>query len=192
MRLLFRSRSAYAHQVDRRYYEKDRRYHATTRRLLVAVGRLSVQGGAARNATRDAIRDWIGNLQPGRVVRGDPQAVTDFWQHHPQAWRTYPNLEDINNALESAEWRRLIRTAALISRRLQKCLVGLSIVANVDWRQADPATAALDEYDLLTSAFGTMFFGDLHQYAPHRRSRCPHGDHVLAHARRKTRGWRCP
>ena len=27
-------------------------------------------------------------------------------------------------------------------------------IANVDWRQADPATAALDEYDLLTSAFG--------------------------------------
>jgi len=33
-------------------------------------------------------------------------------------------------------------------------------IANVDWRQADPATAELDEYDLLTSAFGTMFFGD--------------------------------
>jgi len=33
-------------------------------------------------------------------------------------------------------------------------------ITNVDWRQADPATAALDEYDLLTSAFGTMFFGD--------------------------------
>src|ERR1700740_3104596 len=33
-------------------------------------------------------------------------------------------------------------------------------LANVDWRQVDPATAAPDEYDLLTSAFGTMFFGD--------------------------------
>jgi hypothetical protein len=33
-------------------------------------------------------------------------------------------------------------------------------IANVDWREADPATAALDEYDLLTSAFGVMFFGD--------------------------------
>jgi SAM-dependent methyltransferase len=33
-------------------------------------------------------------------------------------------------------------------------------IANVDWRQADLATAALDEYDLLTSAFGVMFFGD--------------------------------
>ena len=33
-------------------------------------------------------------------------------------------------------------------------------IANVDWRQANPATAALDEYDVLTSAFGTMFFGD--------------------------------
>jgi len=33
-------------------------------------------------------------------------------------------------------------------------------IANVDWRQADPATAALDGYDLLTSAFGVMFFGN--------------------------------
>jgi SAM-dependent methyltransferase len=33
-------------------------------------------------------------------------------------------------------------------------------IANIDWRQADPATAALDGYDLLTSAFGVMFFGD--------------------------------
>jgi SAM-dependent methyltransferase len=33
-------------------------------------------------------------------------------------------------------------------------------VVNIDWRQADPASAELDEYDLLTSAFGTMFFGD--------------------------------
>ena len=33
-------------------------------------------------------------------------------------------------------------------------------IANVDWQQVDPATAALDAYDLLTSAFGVMFFGD--------------------------------
>jgi SAM-dependent methyltransferase len=33
-------------------------------------------------------------------------------------------------------------------------------LTNVHWRHVDPATAALDEYDLLTSAFGTMFFGD--------------------------------
>jgi SAM-dependent methyltransferase len=33
-------------------------------------------------------------------------------------------------------------------------------IANVDWRQADPATAKLDEYDRLISAFGVMFFGD--------------------------------
>jgi SAM-dependent methyltransferase len=33
-------------------------------------------------------------------------------------------------------------------------------ITNVDWRQADPATAALDGFDLLTSAFGMMFFGD--------------------------------
>jgi SAM-dependent methyltransferase len=33
-------------------------------------------------------------------------------------------------------------------------------IANIDWRQADAATAALDDFDLLTSAFGVMFFGD--------------------------------
>ena len=33
-------------------------------------------------------------------------------------------------------------------------------IVNIDWRQADPATASLDGFDLLTSAFGTMFFGD--------------------------------
>jgi SAM-dependent methyltransferase len=33
-------------------------------------------------------------------------------------------------------------------------------IANIAWRQVDPATAALDAYDLLTSAFGVMFFGD--------------------------------
>lgn len=33
-------------------------------------------------------------------------------------------------------------------------------IGNVDWRQADAATVALDEFDLLTSAFGLMFFGD--------------------------------
>jgi SAM-dependent methyltransferase len=33
-------------------------------------------------------------------------------------------------------------------------------IANVAWQQVDPAMAALDAYDLLTSAFGVMFFGD--------------------------------
>jgi SAM-dependent methyltransferase len=33
-------------------------------------------------------------------------------------------------------------------------------ITNVNWRQADPATAILDEFDLLISAFGVMFFGD--------------------------------
>jgi SAM-dependent methyltransferase len=33
-------------------------------------------------------------------------------------------------------------------------------ISNIEWRQDDPAVAALDPYDLLTSAFGTMFFGD--------------------------------
>jgi len=34
-------------------------------------------------------------------------------------------------------------------------------IANVLWRQDDPATAKLDGYDLLVSAFGVMFFGDM-------------------------------
>ena len=33
-------------------------------------------------------------------------------------------------------------------------------IANVDWLQADAATATLDGFDLLVSNFGTMFFGD--------------------------------
>ena len=33
-------------------------------------------------------------------------------------------------------------------------------IANVDWRQVDAATAALDAFDLLVSNFGVMFFGD--------------------------------
>ena len=33
-------------------------------------------------------------------------------------------------------------------------------IANIVWRQEDPVAAALDEYDLLISAFGVMFFGD--------------------------------
>lgn len=33
-------------------------------------------------------------------------------------------------------------------------------IRNVHWREADAATAALDEYDLLASAFGVMFFGN--------------------------------
>jgi SAM-dependent methyltransferase len=33
-------------------------------------------------------------------------------------------------------------------------------ITNVAWQQVDPATAALGPYDLLTSAFGVMFFGD--------------------------------
>jgi SAM-dependent methyltransferase len=33
-------------------------------------------------------------------------------------------------------------------------------IANVEWRQADAATAALDPFDLLLSNCGVMFFGD--------------------------------
>ncbi len=43
-------------------------------------------------------------------------------------------------------------------------------ITNIDWRQADPATAVLDQYDLLTSAFGTMFFGEPVGAFTHMRS----------------------
>ncbi len=33
-------------------------------------------------------------------------------------------------------------------------------ISNVEWRQADAATARLEGYDLLTSMFGLMFFGN--------------------------------
>ena len=47
-------------------------------------------------------------------------------------------------------------------------------VANINWRQSDPATAALDDYDLLTSAFGVMFFGDrVAAFANMRRGAAP-------------------
>src|SRR5215469_7781031 len=36
---------------------------------------------------------------------------------------------------------------------------GAAGLGNIDWRKADPASADLDGYDLLTSAFGVMFFG---------------------------------
>lgn len=51
---------------------------------------------------------------------------------------------------------------------------GRAGITNVDWRQTDPATTALDEYDLLTSAFGVMFFGDrVAAFTNMRRSAAP-------------------
>jgi len=47
-------------------------------------------------------------------------------------------------------------------------------IANVDWRQADPATAALEGYDSLVSNFGVMFFGDpVAAFAHMRRAASP-------------------
>jgi len=51
---------------------------------------------------------------------------------------------------------------------------GAAGIGNVDWHQADPATAALGDYDLLVSAFGVMFFGDrVAAFANMRRSAAP-------------------
>ena len=47
-------------------------------------------------------------------------------------------------------------------------------IANIDWLEVDAATAALDGYDLLTSAFGVMFFGDpVDAFAHMRRAANP-------------------
>jgi hypothetical protein len=65
---------------------------------------------------------------------------------------------------------------------------------NVDWRQADPATAALDEYDLLISAFGVMFFGDrVAAFTNMRRAAAPDARMALVCWRSlaETRGWKC-
>jgi SAM-dependent methyltransferase len=43
-------------------------------------------------------------------------------------------------------------------------------ITNIEWRHEDPATAALDAYDLLTSNFGLMFFGDPVAAFAHMRS----------------------
>jgi SAM-dependent methyltransferase len=54
-------------------------------------------------------------------------------------------------------------------------------IANVEWRQADPATAALDGFDLLTSAFGAMFFGDpVTAFANLRRAADPNARMAIA------------
>jgi len=60
-------------------------------------------------------------------------------------------------------------------------------IANIAWQQADPAMAALDAYDLLTSAFGVMFFGDPVGAFANMRSAASPGARfcVLASASRK-------
>ena len=47
-------------------------------------------------------------------------------------------------------------------------------IANIDWLQADAATAELDGFDLLASRFGVMFFGDpVAAFAHIRRAASP-------------------
>ncbi len=47
-------------------------------------------------------------------------------------------------------------------------------ITNVDWMQTDAATADLGEFDLLTSSFGLMFFGDpVAAFAHIRRAASP-------------------
>lgn len=75
-----------------------------------ALGKVTPDKGmdyAAALAARDAIREWIGNLQPNQMIKGDPQLFNNLWKFHRDTWRTYSNLEEIEAARESAEWRRL-------------------------------------------------------------------------------------
>jgi SAM-dependent methyltransferase len=67
-------------------------------------------------------------------------------------------------------------------------------ITNIDWRQADPAMAALDEYDLLTSALARCSSATRWPPLPKcvtprivvREWRSCAGGRLL-----KTRGWRC-
>lgn len=54
-------------------------------------------------------------------------------------------------------------------------------LSNIDWRHADPASATLDPFDLLVSAFGVMFFGDtVAAFANMRRAARPGARMALA------------
>jgi SAM-dependent methyltransferase len=48
-------------------------------------------------------------------------------------------------------------------------------LTNIEWQEADPSTAPLDEYDLLTSAFGSI-----HQHAQVRGTGRQNGNRLLA------------
>lgn len=50
-----------------------------------------------------------------------------------------------------------ISAPMLDEARTRAALCGMS---NIEWLEADAATASLDKFDLLASAFGLMFFGD--------------------------------
>ena len=69
-----------------------------------------------------------------------------------------PTLEFARAVGPSGRVAALDISAAMLAEG--KARANAADIANVHWRQADPATAALDRFDLLTSAFGTMFFGD--------------------------------
>lgn len=59
---------------------------------------------AAAMFTREQIRDWVGSNP--KMVSGDPQFAAN-WQMHRDTWRVHSNLEEIEDALNSAEWRRM-------------------------------------------------------------------------------------
>jgi len=52
-------------------------------------------------------------------------------------------------------------------------------IANIDWHEADPATAVLADYDLLVSNFGVMFFGDPVAAFAHIRSAAKPGARMV-------------
>lgn len=60
--------------------------------------------------TRHMIREWVSNLEnnPHMVISGDAALTNQLWKHHRDTWRIKSNLEEIADAVESAEWRRLV------------------------------------------------------------------------------------
>jgi hypothetical protein len=61
---------------------------------------------AAAVIARPEIRDFIENLQAPQLVSGNPQFVSQVWQHARDTWRTQAKLSEIEHAAEAAEIRK--------------------------------------------------------------------------------------
>ena len=59
---------------------------------------------AAAVWARQQIRDWVGSNP--KMVSGDPQFAAN-WARHRDTWRVHSNLEEIEGAMQSAEWRQM-------------------------------------------------------------------------------------
>ena len=64
-------------------------------------------------------------------------------------------------------------------------------ISTIEWIEADAATAALGEYDLLASVFSTMFFGDQVAAFSNMRASSAPGARLAMVSRARTPGWKC-